>query len=190
MSLQEEINKARDVLNRGGVILYPTDTIWGLGCDATNSQAVEKIYAIKKRVENKAMIVLLDSPGQLDYYVREVPPLAWDLIELSDKPVSIIYQGAKNLAPNIIAKDGSIAIRISKERFSQALCKAFRKAIVSTSANLSEKPAPACFNEISDEIRSAVDHVVDFRRNEPAGKVKPSSIISLGTGGEIKIIRP
>lgn len=190
MSLQEEIKKAREVLAQGGVILYPTDTIWGLGCDATNPRAVEKIYAIKQRAENKAMIVLLDNPGKLELYVKDLPGLAWDLIELSEKPLTIIYQGAKNLAANLIAEDGSVAIRISREAFSQGLCKAFRKAIVSTSANISGMPAPGCFKDISGEIVSAVDYVVDYRRNEPAGKARPSSIISLGKGGEIKIIRP
>ena len=190
MSLQEEINIASEVLAQGGLILYPTDTIWGLGCDAGNPEAVEKIYAIKKRAENKAMIVLLDNPGKLDYYVQDLPDLAWDLIELSDKPLTIIYQGAKNLAKNLIAEDGSVAIRISKEPFYQGLCRAFRKAIVSTSANISGMPAPGCFSEISDDIISAVDYVVNYRRKEAAGKARPSSIISLGSRGEIKIIRP
>ncbi len=190
MSLQEEINKAGEVLKRGGIILYPTDTVWGLGCDAGNPQAIEKIHAIKKRAENKAMIVLLDNPYKLNLYVEEVPELAWNLIELSDKPLTIIYRGAKNLAANLIAEDGSVAIRITREQFSQSLCRSFRKAIVSTSANISGTPAPASFRDISAEIISAVDYVVDYRRNEPAGKAKPSSIISLGDKGEIKIIRP
>ncbi|OQC04747.1 MAG: Threonylcarbamoyl-AMP synthase [Bacteroidetes bacterium ADurb.Bin090] len=190
MSLQEEINKAREVLTQGGVILYPTDTVWGLGCDATNPRAVEKIYTIKKRAENKAMIVLLENPGKLDLYVKELPGLAWDLIELSDKRLTIVYQGARNLAANLIADDGSVAIRVTGEPFSQGLCRSFRKAIVSTSANISGMPAPGSFREISGEIVSAVDYVVDYRRNEPAGKARPSSIVSLGSGGEIKIIRP
>lgn len=190
MSLQEEIKKAGTVLAQGGVILYPTDTIWGLGCDASNPEAVERIYSIKKRMENKAMIVLLDHPGKLEYYVQDLPELAWDLIELSERPLTIVYSRAKNLAPNLISSDGSIGIRISQEAFSQGLCRHFRKAIVSTSANLSGRPAPTCFSEIAEQIRSAVDYVVDYRRDEAAGQNKPSSILSLGSGGEIKIIRP
>ncbi len=189
MSMSQEIKKAREVLIRGGVILYPTDTIWGLGCDATNPEAVRRVYEIKRRAESKAMLVLVDSIQKVAAYVQELPDLAWDLTELADKPMTIIYDGARNLAPNLIAEDGSIGIRITREAFSQGLCQAFHKAIVSTSANIAGEPSPACFAEISKEIREAVDYIVDYRRDEKT-KAAPSSIVKLGTGGEIRIIRP
>lgn len=186
--MNEEIKKAFDVLVAGGLILYPTDTIWGIGCDATNEAAVKKVYELKKRVDSKALITLLDAPVKLEYYIDGVPEIAWDLIELADKPLTIIYDNARNLASNLIAEDGSVAIRITNERFSHELCKRFRKAIVSTSANISGQPSPSNFGEISDEIKNGVDYIVDFRQQEMA-KSKPSSIIKLGKNGEVKIIR-
>ncbi len=186
--MTEEIKKACQVMNEGGVILYPTDTIWGIGCDATNEEAVRRVYEIKRRSDSKAMLVLVDSSVKVDFYVRDVPDVAWDLIELADKPLTIIYSEARNLAPNLLAEDGSVGIRVTKEEFSQRLCQQFRKAIVSTSANVSGEPSPACFGEISDEIKSAVDYVVGCRQNE-TGHPKPSSILKLGKGGVIKIIR-
>ncbi|NDV66352.1 L-threonylcarbamoyladenylate synthase [Bacteroides sp. 224] len=184
----DDIKEACRVMNEGGIILYPTDTIWGLGCDATNPEAVRKIYEIKQRVDSKAMLVLVDSPVKVDFYVDEVPDVAWDLIELSDKPITIIYSGARNLAPDLLAEDGSVGIRVTTEKFSHQLCQRFRKAIVSTSANISGQPSPASFSEISEDIKSAVDYVVQYRQ-EDMSRPKPSSIIKLGKGGVIKIIR-
>lgn len=175
-------------MSRGGVILYPTDTVWGIGCDATNEEAVRRVYEIKRRADSKAMLVLVDSTVKVDFYVQDVPEVAWDLIELSNKPLTIIYEGARNLAPNLLAADGSVGIRVTQEEFSKRLCQQFRKAIVSTSANVSGEPSPANFSEISEEIKSAVDYVVNFRQEE-MGHPKPSSIIKLGQGGLIKIIR-
>ena len=186
--IREEVKKACDVLNKGGVILYPTDTVWGLGCDATNPEAVKRIYEIKQRADNKAMLVLVDSDVKVDFYVKEVPEVAWDLIELADKPMTIIYDGARNLAENLLAEDGSVGIRVTNEEFSKELCFRFRKAIVSTSANVSGQPSPASFGEISEEIKKLVDYVIDYRQEECAG-AKPSSIIKLGAGGTVKIIR-
>lgn len=186
--MKEELKKAVDVMRRGGVILYPTDTVWGIGCDATNAEAVARIYAIKRRVESKSMIVLVDSMAKIEGYVREVPDIAWDLIDVADKPLTIIYDNAKNLPDNLVADDGSIAIRITKERFSQELCRMMRVPVVSTSANVSGEPTARNFFEISDEILNAVDFVVDYRREEeilPA----PSSIIKLGSKGQVKVIR-
>ena len=185
---REEIKRACDVLYNGGVILYPTDTVWGIGCDATNEQAVRRVYEIKQRIDSKAMLVLVDSDVKVDFYVREVSPVAWDLIELSTKPLTIIYDGARNLASNLVGEDGSVGIRVTREEFSKQLCFRFRKAIVSTSANISGQPAPASFSEIQDEIKQAVDYIVGYRQDEPAG-AKPSSILKLGKGGVIKIIR-
>lgn len=176
------------MLVSGGLILYPTDTIWGIGCDATNEEAVHRVYELKRRVDSKALITLLDNPIKLDYYIDEVPSLAWDLIELSEKPLTIIYDGARNVAPNLMAEDGSLAIRVTKEKFSQELCKRFRKALVSTSANISGEPAPANFDDISEEIKQGVDYIVKYRQDDTS-KSKASSIIKLGKTGEVKIIR-
>ena len=175
-------------MNEGGVILYPTDTIWGIGCDATNEEAVRRVYQIKQRSDSKAMLVLVDSPVKVDFYVQDVPEVAWDLIEVADKPLTIIYSGARNLASNLIAEDGSVGIRVTNEEFSKRLCQQFRKAIVSTSANISGQPSPANYSEITEELKSMVDYVVGYRQEE-MGHPKPSSIIKLDKGGVIKIIR-
>ena len=158
--MNEDIRRACEVMARGGVILYPTDTVWGIGCDATNPEAVQRVYDIKRRADSKAMLVLVDSEAKVDFYVRDVPPVAWDLIELADKPLTIIYDGARNLAPNLLAEDGSVGIRVTNEPFSKQLCFRFKKAIVSTSANVSGQPAAAVYADIADEIREAVDYVV------------------------------
>lgn len=186
--MTEDIKKACEVMSRGGVILYPTDTIWGIGCDATNEEAVRRVYEIKQRADSKAMLVLVDSAVKVDFYVQDVPEVAWDLIEVADKPLTIIYSGARNLAPNLLAEDGSVGIRVTGEEFSKRLCQQFRKAIVSTSANVSGQPSPQNFSEISEEIKAAVDYIVDYRREETT-QAKPSSIIKLDKGGVIKIIR-
>ena len=186
--MKDEINKACEVMQKGGVILYPTDTVWGIGCDATNEEAVKRVFEIKQRADSKAMLVLVDNPVKVEFYVSEVPEVAWDLIDMTTKPLTIIYDGARNLAPNLIAADGSVGIRVTNEEFSRQLCFRFRKAVVSTSANISGQPAPAVFHEISEEIKQAVDYIVDYRREE-TGHPKPSSIIKLGKRGQIKIIR-
>ena len=186
--MTEEVKKVCDILRKGGVILYPTDTIWGIGCDATNREAVKKIYSIKQRIDSKSMLVLIDSADYLDYYVEEVPEIAHSLIELSEKPITIIYPQAKNVAPDLIASDGSLGIRITKEKFSNSLCKLFKKPIVSTSANISRQLAPCFFDEISQEIKNAVDYVVEYRRNDKT-KTQASSIVKLGKGNVIKVIR-
>ena len=144
-------------MREGGVILYPTDTIWGIGCDATNEDAVRRVYEIKQRQDSKAMLVLVDSSVKVDFYVQDVPEVAWDLIDLADKPLTIIYSGARNLAANLLAEDGSVGIRVTNEDFSKRLCQQFRKAVVSTSANISGQPSPRNFSEISEEVKSAVD---------------------------------
>ncbi len=186
--MKEDLIKAIEVLKQGGIILYPTDTIWGIGCDATNEQAVEKLYAIKQREKDKSMLILLDNPVKLQTYIQEVPDIAWDLIDLSDKPLTIIFEGAKNLATNLINKDGTIGVRITSEDFSKDLCKRFRKPIVSTSANIAGKPSPQNFNQIDNEIIKLVDYVVEYRQNEMI-KQTPSSILKLATNGNIEIIR-
>ncbi len=186
--MHEDIKKALEVLKNGGVILYPTDTIWGIGCDATNEAAVKRVYEIKKRVDSKSMLVLLENVNFIERYVDEVPEIAYSLIEVTDKPMTIIYPEAKNLAKNLIAEDGTIGIRITEEDFSRQLIQRFKKPIVSTSANISGEASPTTFNEIDEKIKSAVDYVVKFRQDElePAS---PSSIIKLGVGGEIQVIR-
>ena len=184
----EDLKAALAVLQKGGVILYPTDTIWGLGCDACNEEAVKKIYALKNRLDSKSMLVLIENAALLDRYVDEVPEIAFDLIELTDKPLTIIFDGAKNLAKNLIAEDGSVGVRITTEAFSKELIRRFKRPIVSTSANISGKPSPACFDEIDQIIIDSVDYVVKYRQDD-LQKAVPSGIIKLGKGGEIKIIR-
>ncbi len=184
----DDVKAAIAVLQKGGIILYPTDTIWGLGCDAGNEDAVQRIYAIKNRVDSKSMLVLMENAALIERYVDEVPDVAYDLIELTDKPLTIIFDGAKNLAKNLIAEDGSIGIRITSEAFSSELIRRFKRPIVSTSANISGNPSPARFSDIDQGIIDSVDFVVKFRQDE-IKKAVPSSIMKLGKGGEIKIIR-
>jgi L-threonylcarbamoyladenylate synthase len=183
-----DLTKALEVLRSGGVILYPTDTIWGIGCDATNAEAVRRIYKIKQREDSKSMLVLLENPNLLNSYIVEVPEIAWQLIEVADKPMTIIYPGARNLAANLIAPDGSIGIRITNDKFTEELIRRFRKPIVSTSANISGQLAPQNFSEISSEIKNAVDYIVEYRQDD-LEKATPSSILKVGIGGQIEIIR-
>ena len=185
---KEDLEKAVRVMRDGGVILYPTDTIWGLGCDASNQDAVKRIFSIKQRSDSKSMLVLIDSDAKLNYYVEEIPDVAYDLMDLSEKPLTIIYDGARRLAPQLIAEDGSVGIRVTKEAFSRELCARMRGAVVSTSANISGQPSPANFAEISKDIIDAVDYVVEYRRDDQS-KAKPSGIIKLGRGGLVKVIR-
>lgn len=175
-------------MRKGGVILYPTDTVWGIGCDATNPDAVRRVYEIKRRNDSKAMLLLVDSADRISRYVGNVPTVAWDLIELSNKPLTIIYDGARNLAPNLLSEDGSVGIRVTSELFSKELCYRFQKAVVSTSANISGEPTPRFFAEISKEIIEAVDYVVNYKQQEK-GNPKSSSIIKLSENGSVSIIR-
>ena len=186
--MHDDLKKAVEVLKSGGIILYPTDTIWGIGCDATNSEAVQRIYEIKQREDSKSMLVLMENAALLERYVDDVPEVAWDLVEISTTPLTVIYQNAKNLAPNLIAEDGSIGIRFTKEKFTTQLLQRFRRPIVSTSANISGKKSPTTFDEISEEIKDLVDFVVEYRQ-EDSTVSSPSSIIKLGSGGRIDIIR-
>ena len=185
---EDDIRNAVETMRRGGIILYPTDTVWGIGCDATNAEAVAKVYNIKHRDDSKALICLVDSESRLQRYVRDIPNVAWDIFELSVKPTTIVLDNAVNLAPNLIADDGSIAMRITKEPFSKELCYRYQKAIVSTSANISGEPAAQNFCDISEEIINAVDYVCWTRRQEHKPHT-PSSIIKLTANGEVTIIR-
>lgn len=188
MKTEDDIKKAVEVMKKGGVILYPTDTVWGIGCDATNADAVAKVYAIKHRDDSKALICLVDSDARIQRYVRNVPEVAWDLLELAEKPTTVILDNAVNLAPNLIAEDGSIAMRITRESFSKELCYRFQKPIVSTSANISGEPAAQNYCDISEELINAVDYVCWSRRQEHKPHT-PSSIIKISENGEVKIIR-
>ena len=186
--IAEDIRTAVQTLRQGGIILYPTDTIWGIGCDAANEEAVRRIFQLKQREDSKAMICLVDSSNRMQRYLRQVPDVAWDLVEFADKPLTLILDGAVNLAPSLIAEDGSIGLRVTKENISHELCYRFERAIVSTSANISGQPSPACFNEISEEIKQGVDYIMRSRQND-LSKSKPSQIIKLGLDGEVRIIR-
>lgn len=185
---REDIRQAVEVLKKGGIILYPTDTIWGIGCDATNAEAVARIYQLKKREDSKNMAVLMENPNLLNSYIEEVPEVAWELVDVTDKPLTIVYPGAKNLAANLIAEDGGIGIRISGEAFTQQLIKRFRRPIVFTSANISSESPPAFFDEVSQEIIDGVDYVIQYRQEDRTPAL-PSSIIKLGVSGEIQILR-
>ena len=186
--LQDEIKKAVEVMRNGGVILYPTDTVWGIGCDATNPEAVKRVYEIKHREDSKALICLVDSDARLSRYVRNVADVTWDIIEMAEKPLTIIFDQAVGLAPNLLGEDGSVGIRVTKEAFSKELCFRFQKPIVSTSANISGEPTPQTFDEISDDIKNAVDYVVKYNR-QCKEKHKPSSIIKINANGKFQIIR-
>lgn len=188
MKQEDDIRQAVEVLRKGGVILYPTDTVWGIGCDATNAEAVKRVYQIKQRDDSKALICLVDSDARLQRYVRNVPDVAWQLIDCADTPTTLILDGAVNLAPNLIADDGSIGIRITKETFSRELCFRFQKALVSTSANISGEPAAQNYRDIDSRIVEQVDYVCWTRRQEHLPH-RPSSIIKLKENGEVEIIR-
>ncbi|MDD6076667.1 MAG: L-threonylcarbamoyladenylate synthase [Bacteroidales bacterium] len=185
---RDDIREAVRVMQSGGVILYPTDTIWGIGCDACNEDAVRRVFEIKRRAEAKSVISLVDSEVKVEFYVRSVPDVAWQLWECSDEPLTLVLDGARNLASGVIASDGSVALRVTREAFSRQLCMRMKRAIVSTSANIAGEPAPRCFSEISPEILQAVDYVCLSRRNE-APRQTPSHIIKIGPTGEVKIIR-
>ena len=186
--MHNDIKKALEVLKSGGIILYPTDTIWGIGCDATNVEAVKRVYEIKQREDSKSMLVLMENPNRISSYVDDVPEIALDLLEVTDKPTTIIYSGAKNLATNLINSDGSIGIRITTEDFTQQLIQRFKKPIVSTSANVSGDAPAQNFMEISQDIIEAVDYVVEYRQDDMT-KNQSSSIIKIGSDWGVQIIR-
>lgn len=186
--IEEDIREAAECMKRGGIILYPTDTVWGIGCDATNAGAVQKIYKLKQRDERKSMLALVDGEAMLDRYVRDVPEVAWQLTEAAVEPLTVIYDHPEGVASNLVAEDGSLGVRISQERYSSGLCRRLRRPVVSTSANVSGTPAPRTYSEIPDCIKEGVDYVAFYRRddNTPA---RPSNIIKVSDGGVVKIIR-
>lgn len=186
--MQQDIEKCLKVLAAGGTILYPTDTIWGIGCDATQSQATQKVYQLKQREDAKAMLVLVDSADMLSRYVEEIPAMAVDIIEINEDPLTIIYPAGRNLAGNLLSGDGSIGIRITSDPFCAELISRFRKPLVSTSANLAGRPAPAIFNEITEDIKTMVDYTVSWRQGDRR-KRKPSGILRVKLNGEIEVIR-
>jgi L-threonylcarbamoyladenylate synthase len=186
--IAEDIKTAVQTLRKGGLILYPTDTIWGIGCDASNEDAVRRIFQLKQREDSKAMICLVDSANRMQRYLRQVPDVAWDLVEFAEKPLTLILDGAVNLAPSLIAEDGSVGIRVTRENISHELCYRYERAIVSTSANISGASSPSCFAEISDVIKNGEDYIMLSRQND-LSKGKPSQIIKLGLDGQIQIIR-
>jgi len=192
MTREEDIKQAVETMRKGGVILYPTDTVWGIGCDATNVEAVKRVYEIKQRDDSKALICLVDSDARMQRYFRNVPDVAWQLIDgLKDsdaRPTTLILDGAINLAENLIAEDGSVGMRITNEPFSKELCYRFQKAIVSTSANISGQPSPQTFADIDPAIIAAVDYVCQSRQRDTS-RHEPSSIIKLGPSGEVTVIR-
>lgn len=187
-AFKQAISEAVSVLQKGGVILYPTDTVWGLGCDATNSEAVRRIYQIKHRADSKSMLCLCDAIGRVDYYFQNVPEVAWDLWGVADKPLTLILPRARNVAPELIAADGTMGMRITSEKVSQTLCARLKHPLVSTSANISGQPTARCFADISPEIKEAVDYIVPLRQDETENPA-PSGIIKVGDGGLIQVIR-
>lgn len=185
--IKTEMQNALATLKRGGLILYPTDTVWGIGCDATNAEAVEKVYKLKKRKESQALICLVSDYKMLNQFVEDVPEVAYDILKFARKPTTIIYDDPIRVAENLIADDNSLAIRVSKDKFSNDLAKRFRKPIVSTSANISGEKTPESFAEISPEILEGVDYVVNLQKNKKSAK--PSAIIKLSNDGKVKVIR-
>jgi L-threonylcarbamoyladenylate synthase len=186
--LKDEVAKALKVVQEGGVILYPTDTIWGIGCDATNIEAIKKLYKLKQRDETKSMIILLDSDNKLESYISEVPSIAYDLIEFAETPLTLIMPGAKNISPALISSDGSIGVRIVRHPFCQQIIQQLRKPLVSTSANISGKPSPQYFGQIDQEIIDGVDYIVDLEQHDTELK-KPSTIMRLQPNGRFEFIR-
>ncbi len=186
--LRDEVAKAYKVIQEGGIILYPTDTIWGIGCDATNTEAVQKIYRLKQRDEAKSMIILLDVDNKLPAYISDVPELAYDLIEFAENPLTLVMPGAKNISPALINSDGSIGVRVVNHDFCQQLIQRMRKPLVSTSANISGKPSPQYFSQIDEAIIDGVDYVVDLDQDSMEIKT-PSTIMRLSPNGSFEFIR-
>ena len=186
--LKDEVNKALKIIQDGGIILYPTDTIWGIGCDATNTDAVKKIYELKQREESKSMIILVDIDNKLQSYISEVPDIAYELIEYAENPLTLVMPGAKNISPALIAEDGSVGIRVTSHPFCQQLIQRLRKPLVSTSANISGQPSPEYFSKIDQGIIDGVDYVVDLDQHSTEIK-KPSTIMRLAPNGGFEFIR-
>ncbi|MDE5568280.1 MAG: threonylcarbamoyl-AMP synthase [Muribaculaceae bacterium] len=187
-AINKDLSCCLDVLKRGGIIIYPTDTVWGIGCDATDSNAVKKIFEIKRRADSKALITLVDSVAALERVVAEVPEVAYQLIDVAVEPMTVVYDRGVGVAPELLAEDGSIGVRITSEEFSKELCKRFRRPIVSTSVNISGEPAPKCFGDINPDLLKAVDYVCEAGHERPWAS-KPSTVIKLSAGGVIKILR-
>lgn len=187
--MQAEIDKTVNVLKKGGVILYPTDTIWGIGCDASNQKAVDKIYKIKKRIEGKSLLILVDSPQRIKTYVKEVDHMALELVKNYDKPLTVIFPGSQNLAKGVAADDKSIGIRVVKDDFCRQVVAQFGKAITSSSANISGFRPPFRFQEITDEIKDSVDYVVNLYHDR-IRDLRPSRIIRIKEKGDFEIVRP
>jgi len=184
----DDVKNALKALRAGGVILYPTDTIWGLGCDATNAEAVRKIYAIKQRAENKSLIILVNSPGMLERYVDNPPEVALQMAELSESPLTIVYDRGRSLAEGVASADGSVGVRICADPFCDELITGLRKPLVSTSANISGATAPALFDEISEELKALVDYVCQWKQDDRS-RAKASSVIRVSGNGVVKILR-
>ena len=186
---KDDLDQAVETLRRGGIILYPTDTVWGIGCDATNEEAVRKIYDLKRRADSKSMLVLVAETYEVERLVREVPDVAFDLMEMAVRPITIIYSQASGVAPSLLGEDNSLGIRQTRELFSSALCKRLRRPIVSTSANISGEPTPIFFSGINPEILEGVDYIVRYRQEDKTRR-EPSQIIKLGPTGQVEVIRP
>lgn len=185
--MTEEIHNAYEVIKNGGIILYPTDTVWGIGCDATNEEAVDKIYKLKQRIENQSMICLMNGEKMIYNVFKDIPETAWQIMDLSEKPTTIILDKPRNVAKNIISPDNSLGIRLVKEPFCFKLMERMKKPLVSTSANISGQPTPKSFKEISPEIINGVDYIVNLHKDKIAGK--PSTIIKLTLDNQVKVIR-
>ncbi len=185
--MNKEIDNAISVLNDGGLILYPTDTLWGIGCDATNEKAVQKIYTLKQRIDSKALICLAANDFMLEKHIKKVPDVAYELMDLSTKPITIIYDQPIGVAKNLIATDNTLGVRVASDKFCKYLINKFKKPIVSTSANISGQPAPKTYAEISNSILKGVDYVVDLQQNHTTGEA--STIIKLSNDGTVKVIR-
>lgn len=188
MNCEIDIKNAVETLRRGGVILYPTDTVWGIGCDATCEEAVRRIYEIKRRSESKAMICLVDKPDRIQRYFRSVPDVVWDLLDTATSPLTLILDGAEGVAPNLIASDGSLGVRVTRDQFSHDICYRLQKPLVSTSANISGMPVARTFREIPQEIIDSVDYVCSFRRGDNVAR-QPSRIVRLGLDCQVKVLR-
>ena len=187
-AINKDLSCCLEVLKRGGIIIYPTDTVWGIGCDATDSNAVKRIFEIKRRADSKALITLVDSVAALERVVDEVPEVAYQLIDVAVEPMTIVYDRGVGVAPELLAEDGSIGVRITSEKFSKELCRRFRRPIVSTSVNISGEPSPKCFHDINPDLLDAADYVCEADRERPWAS-KPSTVIKLSAGGVIKILR-
>lgn len=184
----EDLQQALSCLKKGGIILYPTDTVWGIGCDARNSEAVKRIFDLKRRADSKSMLVLVNNEVALERITDDIPDVAWQLIEAAVNPLTIIYDGAKGVAQDLIAPDGSLGVRITGESFSNELCRRLGAPLVSTSANVSGENPPSFFSDISPEIKEGVDYIVNYKQNDKTPKT-PSNIIKLGKDGVVKLIR-